>query len=237
MITVSTPAALTALDAPTGATLNTIDVDLRGQQGAGGSLQALVAATGVAAGSVSFPVNLDVVDPMLGGKTSAINIDARGQANEGGFANLEVLTAAITYAGASAPVAPTLGTAVSGALAARNETFDVTYVDANGNESLPSPTAAEAIAANSVATVTSPGASTGAVKYNVYGVITGGTPTLQNATPIAIGTGWQEPNTGLTTTGRVAPTNSTLVSGAATATVSQGGAFATGVATTLTISQ
>jgi hypothetical protein len=234
MITVPITANINSVDAPVGATLNTVNVDLRQQPTSGGFFTAEIASTAVSAGSATLPAVIEVIES--GSGTVEVNIDFRQQPNSGGFMTTLLSSALVSYAGAAAPVAPTTGTAVSGALAARNETFETTYVDANGNESPPSPTTAQAVALNSVATVASPAASTGATKYNVYGVITGGTPTLQNASPIALATPFQEASTGLLTTGRAAPVNSTLVTGPCNVNVAQGGAFAQGAAT-LTITQ
>lgn len=234
MLTLALAGNITSVDAPTGASLNTVDVDCREQATQGGFFLADVAASAVAAGSISIAAQVSAIDS--NGTTSALDIDFRETPNAGGFMTAELATALLSYAGAAAPAAPTLGTASSGTQAARNETFAVTYVDANGNESLSSPTSAEAVPLDDVASVTSPGASTGAVKYNVYGVITGGTPTLQNASPITLGTNWQEPATGLITTGRGVPTESALSIGACTVVVAQGGALAPG-ACTVTVQQ
>ena len=235
MITVPISANINNVDAPSGATLNTLNVDLRQQPNAGGFFEADVASSGVAAGSVTIPATLTIIDSPTGSTNVDLNVDFRQQPNAGGFMEARVASALIAYAGASAPTAPVLGTAASGTQGARNETFAYTYVDANGNESMPSPSAAVAVGANNVATGTSPGASTGAVKYNVYGAITGNQLTLQQA-GINIGTGYQELATGLTTTGRGVPVNSTLVAGAVSVIVSQGGALAQGAAT-VTIQQ
>lgn len=236
MITVQIPAAINSVDAPTGATQNIVNVDLRQQTRSGGLINATIAAASVSAGTAALLGNV-IVDQNAGNtKDATIFVDLRQQSNEGGTFEVEVQGASIVCQVAAAPIAPTTGVAVSGAQAARNETFSTTYVDANGNETLPSPTTAQAVPINDVATVASPGASTNAVKYNVYGVITGGILTLQTVAPITLGTPFQEAAGGLLTTGRVQPTNAQLVTGACTATLAAGPPLAAGAAT-LTITQ
>jgi len=94
------------------------------------------------------------------------------------------------------PAAPTLGSVAAGALAGATYFSKITYVNVNG-ETLASTEASLAVAANHVLTVQSPPAIAGATGWNVYLSTATGTETKQNATPIAIGTNFQEPNTGL----------------------------------------
>ncbi|MHB8303360.1 MAG: DUF2460 domain-containing protein [Acidobacteriaceae bacterium] len=98
--------------------------------------------------------------------------------------------------GVGTPTAPVLSAVVSGALAAATYYGKVTYVDPFG-ETLPSAETSLAIAADSVPSVASPAASGDATGYNVYLSTATGTETLQNSTPIAIGTAWTAPATGL----------------------------------------
>jgi hypothetical protein len=98
--------------------------------------------------------------------------------------------------------APTLGQVVSGALAATTYFVKTTYLNANG-ETTASPESTLAVLINNVLTVASPPAQKAqpqagadATGYNVYVSTVTGTETKQ-AGPIAIGTPWQEPNTGL----------------------------------------
>lgn len=95
------------------------------------------------------------------------------------------------------PVAATTGTAVSGALAGATYYVRLTYLDAFGGETAASPVVTQVVATNSVLTVTSPAAATGMTQYNIYAATTSGSndPVLQAT--VNIGTGWQEPNTGL----------------------------------------
>lgn len=104
-----------------------------------------------------------------------------------------------------APASPTLSSVSSGSLPAQTYFVRVAYVDSLGNQGLASPEASLAVAVNHVVHVASPAASTDAVSYNVYVSLGTGTETLQNVTPIALGTAWQEPTSGLTATGATPP--------------------------------
>jgi hypothetical protein len=95
------------------------------------------------------------------------------------------------------PDVPALATTAGGTMGARTYYVRLTYVTASG-ESTAGPEASVAIGANNLARVTSPAAMTGATGYNVYVSTATGTETKQNGgTPIAIGTNWTEPTTGL----------------------------------------
>jgi len=95
------------------------------------------------------------------------------------------------------PAAPTTGTSVAGALAARTYYVKVTYITTSG-ETLASAESTQAVAANSVLTVTSPIAATGATKYHVYIATTTGEETLQTGTgAITLGNTWTEPTSGM----------------------------------------
>lgn len=91
-----------------------------------------------------------------------------------------------------------------GVLGATTYFVKITYVDAMG-ESLPSGEQSKAVAADNVLNVASPPASglqpiggpvltTG---WNVYVSTSTGTEVKQNSSPIAIGTPWVEPTSGL----------------------------------------
>lgn len=102
-----------------------------------------------------------------------------------------------------APAAPALTAVSGGSLAAETYTVVVTYTGAFGETSA-SPEATIVLSANYVFTVTSPAAQTGATHYNVYvtsGVGGSFSPVeqLQNASPIAIGTNWTMPTSGVLT--------------------------------------
>lgn len=125
------------------------------------------------------------------------------------------------------PSTPVIDTATSGALAQRVYFFFVTLVDSEGKESAPCSTAAvQMIPINKVAIVRSPklvfGQATNGIAYSAYNVYAvnavnyptdrsdPGTETLQNLSPITIGTDWQEPPTGLTTSGASRPTSNMI---------------------------
>ncbi len=132
------------------------------------------------------------------------------------------------------PQVPVMTTTTGGALAARTYIVKVTFTDQLGGESTASSniianTQAGGqifISANKLAVIKSPvvpiPSSTSGEMYNGYNVYASvavivngrvtneGTETLQNVTPIAIGTDFIEPTSGLTTTGRVPPIVNTL---------------------------
>lgn len=117
------------------------------------------------------------------------------------------------------PSAPSLGSAVAGSLAGATYYVKTTYVNSKG-ETLPSAEASHAVAANSVLTVASPPALIGATGWNVYVSTATGTETLQNVSPIAIGTGFTEPTSGLVA-GDEMPVISTAVLADITSTKAQ----------------
>lgn len=115
------------------------------------------------------------------------------------------------------PQAPHSTTASGGALSARRYYLRVTFVDAAGNESLPSETAEQWVAASSLITVKAPqpelsvgSAGISYTSYNVYASTTEGSETLQNVSPTLITTDWTEDATGLTTSGATVPTDSDI---------------------------
>jgi hypothetical protein len=107
------------------------------------------------------------------------------------------LSAASAVAGPSA--APTLGdsTPATGCnLIARTYFVCVTYVSGLG-ETYASPVASIELDEKTVLTVSSPASLSGATGWNVYVAEVPGVFQLQNDAPIAIGTGFTEPNDGL----------------------------------------
>lgn len=100
-----------------------------------------------------------------------------------------------------------LSIGAGGSLPARTYFAYATYVygnseGAHGPESPPPGT----IPANYLATIISPIATAGATGWNVYVGTASGNETLQNSSPIPIGTNWTEPTSGLINTGATAPT-------------------------------
>lgn len=99
--------------------------------------------------------------------------------------------------GIAAPAQPVLSQSAAGTLAATTYFVKITYTNAQG-ETTVSPEANLAVSANNVLGVASPAAENGATGWNVYVSTSTGTETKQNgATPIAIGTNWTEPASGL----------------------------------------
>lgn len=106
----------------------------------------------------------------------------------------------------SAPAAPTTSAGGTTGPGIRTEYFVIAYNNANGSTPASAQTT-QALTAGQLSTVTSPAASGNATTYDVYGSSVNGSGwTKQNTAPIAIGTNWTEPNTGLTTNGAAAPT-------------------------------
>jgi hypothetical protein len=111
----------------------------------------------------------------------------------------------VAVPGPSGPLAaPTLTQSAGGSLAATTYYAKTTYVYANSQESGGSPENTLATSASEVLNVASPPQVPGAIGYNVYVSNTAGggsgAETRQNASPIAIGTPWIEPTTGLIST-------------------------------------
>ncbi len=126
-------------------------------------------------------------------------------------ANVYLNGAIIQSAGFSPPAVPMLSSAAGGTLAAATYYVKVTYVTASG-ETLPSSESSLAVAANNLLAVTSPVAPSppSAIGWNAYVAMVSGNEVLQNgATPIAIGTNWTEPTSGLVTGTKAPPAANT----------------------------
>ncbi|MGC2234259.1 MAG: hypothetical protein WBA09_22350 [Candidatus Acidiferrum sp.] len=111
----------------------------------------------------------------------------------------------VAVPGSSGPLAaPSLSSTAGGTLTATTYYAKVTYVYANGTESAGSPESNLAVIADDVLNIASPPAVAGATGWNAYVSNTAeggsGAETRQNTTPIAIGTAWVEPTSGLITT-------------------------------------
>lgn len=97
---------------------------------------------------------------------------------------------------ANPTVAPALSSTAGGTLAAA--TYYIVYTYGNGvGQTVASPESNISILADNVPTVASPATEANATTYNVYASTSSGTETLQTPTPIAIGTPWTMPTTGL----------------------------------------
>jgi uncharacterized protein (TIGR02217 family) len=104
----------------------------------------------------------------------------------------------IPTAGYSAPTTGALTSTASGSLAGATYFVKTTWVT-NSGETLPSGETSLAVAASHVLNIAHPtgSAPAGAFGWNAYVSTTTGTETKQNASPIAVGSSWVEPNTGL----------------------------------------
>lgn len=117
-------------------------------------------------------------------------------------------------AGISPPSTPSLSQVASGSLAATTYFAKITWVT-NSGETLPSSESSLAVSLNNVLKIAAPASPPAqAIGWNAYVSNTagGGTgaETRQNgSTPIALGTPWQEPNTGLVAGAALPLVNST----------------------------
>ena len=113
--------------------------------------------------------------------------------------------AVATVESAITPAAPTLSYSGGGGLPARAAWVVVAYTTAAGAV-VPSAEATILLGAGTLLVVDSPASVAGVTGWNVYvSEQESGAETQQNATPIAIGTNWTEPDAGATTTGVAAP--------------------------------
>jgi hypothetical protein len=103
----------------------------------------------------------------------------------------------IPSAGIAAPAAPSLSQVAGSGAAGGTRYTKATYVTNSGETAVSAESGPLTVAANSVQQAASPAASTGAIGWNVYSGTSSGGETKQNATPIAIGTAWTEPTSGL----------------------------------------
>jgi hypothetical protein len=122
--------------------------------------------------------------------------------------NVYLNGAVIPGGGLSAPATPSLSQSAGGSLAAATDYVKITYVTASG-ETTPSSEASLAVSANYLLDVASPSAPSpaSATGWNIYAASTSGAEVLQNSSPIAIGTNWTEPASGLVT-GTASPPSS-----------------------------
>jgi len=103
------------------------------------------------------------------------------------------------------PASPALSTVTGGTLSDRTYYVQVTYVLSDGTETSASAESSIAVGAGTLAVVQSPQAQTWAIGWNVYAGTSSGAETKQNASPIALGQNWQEPGTGLVSSGAAPP--------------------------------
>jgi hypothetical protein len=96
-----------------------------------------------------------------------------------------------------APAAPKLSSISGGTLDATTYYVKIAYVSATGATGETSVEESLAVIADDLLEVASPPSLLGATGYNVYVSDAAGAETLQNTTPVSIGTNWTEPTTGL----------------------------------------
>lgn len=103
---------------------------------------------------------------------------------------------------------PSISQAAGGSLSARTYFVKYTLTNATG-ETLATGEVSLAISANNLASVASPPSTVNATGWNVYVSEATGTETKQNSSPLAIGTAWTEPSTGLISGTALPGSNST----------------------------
>jgi hypothetical protein len=108
------------------------------------------------------------------------------------------------YARIAAPGTPAPTTVAGGALGAQTIFTKITYVSPSGETTASAEAGPTAVTASHLLQVPSPAAAGNATGWNVYCATSAGAEVLQNAVPIAIGTAWTEPASGLVT-GTAAP--------------------------------
>jgi RHS repeat-associated protein len=114
-------------------------------------------------------------------------------------------------AGGTTPAAPALSQTSGGTMPATAYYVKVAYVF-NGPAGPGSAESSLAVSANHLLQVSSPASVSGATGYNVYVATASGNEVLQNTSPMALGTNWTEPTTGLVT-GTTAPFTSWSAAG------------------------
>jgi hypothetical protein len=164
--------------------------------------------TSIAAGS--FKVSIDGSSFII----SSLNFSA--QTNLNGVAS--TVQSAIQSAGVTVPALPVITSATSGSLAQTTYYVKTTYNTANG-ETLPSAEASQLILIDNVPVVASPAANGPEVTtWNCYIASSTGAETLQNLSPIAIGTHFQLPGSGLISGAALPNTNTATTAGSTSAT-------------------
>lgn len=140
------------------------------------------------------------------------------QTNLNGVAS--AIQTAIQAATVAPPLAPVLSSSAAGTIAQTTYFAKITYVTSTSGETLAGPEATLLVTANHVLNVASPlAAGTFITGYNVYLSTATGTETKQNTTPIAIGTPWVMPTSGIISSTALPSTNTAFIAPSATATV------------------
>jgi YD repeat-containing protein len=102
------------------------------------------------------------------------------------------------YDTGTAPAAPTLSQTSGGTMPATTYYVKIAYVF-GGPAGPSSAESSLAVSANKLLQVGSPASASGATGYNVYVATASGNEILQNTSPVALGTTWTEPTSGLVT--------------------------------------
>lgn len=108
----------------------------------------------------------------------------------------------------AAPVNGSLSAGGGGSLTGAEYFVRSTYIAVNGGETVGAPETNLTISNDQVLGVASPAFALGVSGWNVYVSTSTGAETLQNSSPIALGTSWTEPYTGLIS-GAALPSEST----------------------------
>ena len=103
------------------------------------------------------------------------------------------------YARIAAPSTPSPTTVAGGALGAQTIFTKITYVSPSGETTASGEAGPTAVTASHLLQVPSPAAAGNATGWNVYCAASSGAELLQNVAPLAIGTAWTEPTSGLVT--------------------------------------
>jgi hypothetical protein len=133
--------------------------------------------------------------------TDTVSVDlssTEGQLSPGTSLDAQNATTLCYLGGYPTPAAPTLSSTVSGSMSSGTFYVRTTYVFTGGE----GPASAEddlVVPAHSLLVVGSPSTLSNATGWNVYVGTASGSEELQNASPIAIGTAWTMPTSGLIT--------------------------------------
>ena len=100
------------------------------------------------------------------------------------------------YSQIAAPAAPSPSQVAGGSIGATTYFAKVTLISPSG-ETTVSSEASLAVSASNLLKIASPAAAGNATGFNVYAATSSGAETLQNASPIVLGTPWTEPVGGL----------------------------------------
>lgn len=174
-----------------------------------GAQQVISLWTAVTSGS--FAVTID------GSTFKVTSMNFSATTNLNGVAS--VIQTAVQTAGVTVPAGGVLTQTAGGSLSPTTYYVNLTYVTANGETTIGAQTSL-AVLVNNLLNVASPAANgAGVTGYNVYVGTTNSNGTKQNASPIAIGTPWVEPTSGLISGASEPGSNTASIAGSTAATV------------------